>query len=353
MDYLYLIAGIILLTISGNYLVKAAVGIARFFKLSALVIGATVVSMGTSAPELIVSLDAALMGVSDISLGNVIGSNIANLALVLGLTALILPIPILRSGIRFDWTFMMFASALLWIVLARNGGIGFYEGLVFVILLVVYIIWSIQRGKTSSAQKESVLDEAVVGCPNSLKGLLSMLKSDSPLPLPLSIVLLVVSIAGLKYGAEFLVSGASNIARELGISERIIGLTVVAVGTSLPELATSLMAAIKKQMDISVGNLIGSNIFNILGILGVTALVTPIPLADPKIINDLIWMTAISGFLLFLLVPVAKKFDLVGFLGNFKTFLFSSKSAQNGIVNRWEGFIYLMIYILYVLLVFI
>ncbi len=354
MDYIYLAGGLILLTISGNYLVKAAVGIARYFRLSALVIGATVVSMGTSAPELLVSVDAALMGISDISLGNVIGSNIANLALVLGLTALILPIPILNSGIRFDWLFMMFASIFLWIFLSSKQEIGSIEGMIFIGLLLIYVIWSVKRGQKikSTSNPNEPSQETIIACPNSLQGLFMMLRSNNPLPVPLSIVLLVFSSAGLMLGADILVKGASNLAQQFGVSERIIGLTVVAIGTSLPELATSLVAAFKKEMDISVGNLIGSNIFNILGILGITAIITPIPIADPKIFNDLIWMILISAVLILFLVPAVKRFKPISYFKNFKTFFLSSERTQLAYISRYEGLAYLFIYIAYILMIF-
>ncbi len=351
--YLFLlISGFILLILSGNFLVKGAVSIARFYKISTLVIGATVVSMGTSAPELIVSVGAALKDKPDMSLGNVIGSNISNIALVLGITALILPIPVRKGSIRYDWLIMMFSSVLFLIFILSGEVISRIEGFIMVAGLSAYVVWSIFHSRKSGIKNnDNIAEHNSIGF--SFSDLKSLTKSgNDSVPLSLAIILVIVSSFGLVFGASFLVEGASGIARSLGVSERVIAVSVIALGTSIPELATSMMAAIKKEMDISIGNIIGSNIFNILGILGVTGIVTPIPLKDPGLVYDILWMLGISLILILLVIPFEKKFSISSRLNCFYNFL-RNNCIKGGIINRWEGVFLTLFYVVYIVLVFV
>ncbi|MRT94643.1 calcium/sodium antiporter [Ancylomarina sp. 16SWW S1-10-2] len=306
MDYLYLILGFVILLSSGDLLVKGGVALSSHFKISTLVVGVTVISFGTSAPELFVSLGAALSGSPDIAIGNVVGSNISNIALVLGFTAILLPLPIKSNSIKFDWPVMMGAS-LLFFIFAQNNLIETWEGITFLVLLTAYMIFTIMKshGNNNEEFKE----------PNY-----SIAKA---------LGLIVLASIGLYFGADLLVGAAKNIALGYGVSERVIGLTLVAFGTSVPELATSAIAALKKEMDISVGNIIGSNIFNIFGVLGVTSVVKNIAVSDNSLNFDLIWLLAIS-FLLFLLMLPLKRAKL----------------------HRWKGFFLILIYSAYVFFIF-
>ncbi len=308
MEYLFLILGFIVLLISGDLLVKSGVALSSHLKISTLVIGVTVVSLGTSAPELVVSIGAALKNHPDIATGNVIGSNISNIALVLGLTAIIIRIPVGKSSVSFDWPFMMFASLLFW-VFVLNGKLSFIEGFIFLTLLFIFIFWSVRKSRTE----------------------LSRLGHDfvkARYSLPVSLLLLIVSAVGLYFGATWLVDGAESIALRLGVTERVISVTVIAFGTSVPELATSVMAAVKKQLDISIGNIIGSNIFNILGILGVTSMIKTIPVSF-EMRFDIYWMIAVSILLLLFMLPYGK-----------------------AMLNRWKGVALLFVYIFYIFFVF-
>ena len=313
MPWFLIILGLVLLLVGGDILVRGAVGIARRFKVSPLIIGLTVVSFGTSAPELMVSLQAALNGNPDIAIGNVVGSNIANLALVLGLTVLIFPIALGRNTLRIDWPVMMVSTFLFWYFI-YDGSISFWDGFVFVSILLLYIVFlffNASKGKTNeSIEIESELSESR-GWMNSLTVLLSFI---------------AMGCLGLVYGADFLVDGASSIARKFGISDHVIGVTIVAFGTSVPELATSCIAAFKKQTDISVGNLIGSNIFNILAILGITSLVTPINLQDQTVLTrDIFWVLGIA----FIIFPL---------------------SAFGLRLQRWKGLLLFLAYVIFMII---
>lgn len=262
-------AGLALLFGGGEALVRGAVALATRLGLSPLVIGLTVVGFGTSMPELIVSLDAALRGAGDVALGNVIGSNIANILLILGLSALIWPISTRGLALRRDLSAMMVATVAVWGLLTL-GTLSLWSGAILVAALVVYVGLAVH----GSGNGEGVA-AATLGV------------------LP-ALVLIALALAALVLGARFLVDGASSIARGFGVSEAYIGLTVVAVGTSLPELATSLVAALRRQTAIAVGNVVGSNIFNLLGILGVTALIVPVPVAERFAVLDLPVLAGVS-----------------------------------------------------------
>lgn len=309
MEFLLLILGFIILIVGGNLLVKGGVELAGHFKISKLVVGITIISLGTSAPELFVSISAALKSSPDISFGNVIGSNIANIGLVLGLTALILPVPANRTVIVKDWPFMMIASILL-LICVQDLSLSYIEGLIFLIILILYIYWSLYR----SRKKTRLSDQTI--SPPKRKFIFSLF-------------ILIIAAFALFLGSELLINSARNIALDFGISERLIGLSLVAFGTSVPELATSIIAALKKQMDISVGNIIGSNIFNILAILGITSIIKSINISLSLVNFDIYAMLAIAVLLLLFLLPVKKS-----------------------IVKRHEGAFLLLFYIAYMYYIF-
>ena len=308
MDILYLLGGLAVLLVSGDFLVKGSVSLAKYLKVSKLVIAVTIVSLGTSAPELLVSLKAAISGHPDIAIGNVIGSNISNIALVLGLSSLIIVIPVAKNTVNFDWPVMMLAS-LLFYVFILNNSLERWEGFIFLLLLAGYITYSIMK---SRRQKQPEPE-----------------KEEKKYPLALALLFIALSSVGLVFGSEWLVDGAIGIAHYFDVSEHVISVSVIAVGTSIPELATSLIAAIKKQLDISVGNIIGSNIFNIFAILGTTSVVTDIPVNNMVKYNDIFWMLGIS-LMLFLLIVLFKR----------------------GKLNWLKGLILLAAYITYIYMVF-
>lgn len=301
-NVIFLILGFVVLFLSGKYLVTGSVQLARFFKIPPLIVGLTIVSAGTSAPEFLVSLKAALSGHPDISIGNVVGSNISNIALVLGLTALIYPITVSKNLIKFDWPVMMVLSIMLYI-LSLNGILNVWEGLLFAISIVAYTMYSIIKGK-KKARNEEIPEIEIVWY--------------------WALVIIAASCIGLVVGAEWLVSSASGLARNFGVDERIISVSIIAFGTSVPELSTSIIAALRKESDISIGNIIGSNIFNIAGILGISSLITPIPINQKIITSDMMWMLAIS-MLLFVLI-IGKKQQL----------------------TRWKGAVLILSYSLYI-----
>lgn len=286
---------------------RGAVGIAKKFRISALVVGMTVVSFGTSAPELVVSLMAAVGGSSDIAVGNIVGSNIANIALVLGFTALIFPIAVSRDSIRINWTAMMLAT-LLFYLLILNGWLSLWEGVLSVALLMGFIFWLVRRSRKEHAAEEKTAPGKKV-------------------PLARHITFVSAGCVALVFGADWLIDGAVTIAKTYHISERVIGITVAAFGTSLPELVTSCVAAFKKQADISIGNLIGSNLFNILAILGITSIVIPLEI-NPAILHfDVFWLLGISA----LILPL----------------MYFGRS-----ISRAKGALLVLVYVIYIFLLF-
>lgn len=309
MQYLFLLAGFIILLLSGEFLVRGGVALAKKIRVSTRVVGVTVVSFGTSAPELMVSIRAALTGHPAISIGNVVGSNISNIALVLGLVALILPVPVKRKSVRIDWPIMMLATILFYLFIL-NGRLQFLEGFVFVVFLMGFISWSIYNSR-----KETYLVRKRIEKPRY--------------PLPVAIVMVVLSSVGLMIGADWLVKGASGVARTFGVSEHAISVSVIALGTSIPELATSIIAAVRKQMDISIGNIIGSNIFNLWGILGITSLLRTVPVEDSVIHFDVFWLLGISLLLFFFILPF-----------------------KGGRITWYKGVIFIVVYTIYIYLVF-
>lgn len=289
MEVFLLLAGLAVLILGGEVLVRGAVGLSAAMKISPLVIGMTVVSFGTSAPELLVSLQSALDGNPGIAIGNVVGSNIANLALVLGITVLIFPIVAEQQTKRIDYPMMMVASVLFG-VFALNNMIDRWEGVIFLVVLIAFTVFLI---RSSRKKEKSKLEEAIGGeRPDA---------SEVKDSLWLSVGLLLVGLVALYFGSEWFVGGASDLASKFGLSDSVIGVTVVAFGTSAPELVASIMAAVKKQSDISVGNLIGSNIFNVFAVLGVTSVVKPVGVDQSVMSFDLIWMLGIAAFMVVVL----------------------------------------------------
>jgi len=292
----YIIIGLLLLILGGEMLVKSSVGLSFKMNLSKLIIGMTVVSFATSAPELIVSLKAALNNHPAIALGNVIGSNIANIALVLGLTAIIAPLAVTKDFYKMNWPMLAFVSILLYIFLRNDLLLSRIEGGILFVSLIGFIYVMISNYKK---QKNKIDDDEV---------------DDSLAKVGYGKILTWLAIGGfaLWLGSEWLVKGAVDIANQYGVSERVISVSMIALGTSIPELAASIIAALKKEKAISLGNLIGSNIFNIASVLGLTAMIKPIPVLaeDLKLLDfDIFWMLAISiGLLPLVLLP--KKMEI-------------------------------------------
>lgn len=274
----FIIFGLGFLIAGGDELVDGAVGIAKKAKLSPMIIGLTIVAFGTSAPELLVSIQAAMGGNPGIALGNVIGSNVANIALILGITALIQPIPVAGRTIKIDAPFLVFATIALTTISFLFGALTRLEGIIGLLMLFIFVGYQIVLTKRETT-KQSADDESETG---------------SISPLWKSVVALVLGISFLKLGAELLVNGAVSIASSLGVDDRIIGLTIVAIGTSLPELFASVIAARKGSVDMAVGNVVGSNLFNIMCVLCASCAITPIAAIPAGFTTDCIWMLALT-----------------------------------------------------------
>ncbi len=300
LNSIYIFLGLTLLVVGGEYLVRSSVALSFKLNLSKMVIGLTVVSFATSAPELLVSINAALDGFSDLSLGNVIGSNIANIGLVLGITAIIATLDIDKDFLRFNWPVMMLLSIGLYFIIKSGGEISRIEGFGLLSALIVYLWVLIKRAKKSTKTETITeeVDDKLAGVSNAR-------------------IFIWLFIGGLALwgGSELLVKGAVDIATIMGVSERVIAVTMVAVGTSVPELAASIIAALKKEKAISLGNLIGSNIFNIASVLGITAIIQPIAMKSEQILtNDIFWMLGFA-FSLIVLTFIPKTYRLSRYKG--------------------------------------
>lgn len=306
-----LIAGFILLIYSGKYLVRAGVSIAERLHLPELLIGLTIVALGTSAPELLVSVNAVITGHPDIAVYNVIGSNISNIALVLAIAALVLPVTVQPASISFNWTAMMGAS-LLFYLLILDSKLTLPEGILFILLISAFIYISFRRSRGQRAEAKAAAGLIHTGW-----------------SVPLSLGVVVLSSAGLAFGAELLVENAAGIARGFGISERMISVSLVAVGTSVPEMATSVIASLKKEHGISIGNILGSNIFNIFFVLGISSMVHPVAINPAVLHFDIFWMLGIS-LMLFVVLFIGKRW----------------------LLTRPKAFLLLAAYILYLYFVF-
>jgi cation:H+ antiporter len=303
MEYLLLLLGLTLLIFSGRILINNAVAIARRFHLSPFVIGMTVVAIGTSAPELLVSLSGVLKGHSDVAVYNIIGSNISNILLVLAIAAMILPIPVIRNTLQLEWP-VMIAFSIIVSVFILDLRLSFFEGMILLILLLGFITFSLNRSRKDNADdlKENARTRS----------------------LRLALFLVLVSSAGLALGANLLVENAVILARKFHISDRIISVSLIAVGTSIPELATSAIAAFRKETDISIGNIIGSNIFNIGFVLGITGMIKPLDVNPLVLSFDIYWFLG-AGIFLVIMIMTPRKMEL----------------------QRWKGLTMLSVYLIY------
>ena len=300
-----LILGLSLLIAGSNYLLKSAVDLSIKLNLSKVVIGLTVVSFATSAPELLISISSALKGSSDIAISNVLGSNIANLGLVLGTALCFTSIKIPKSNIKYDWTFMMFVSILFYFFL-KDFVINRIEGLILFVTLIIFLFFIVK------IRKDEHMDDVVENEKVSNFKIL---------------LLLIFSSLLLYFGSELFVKSSIYFANYFGVSERVIGLTLVAIGTSLPELVTTLVAIYKSELDISIGNIIGSNIFNILAVIGITSLITDLNILSESILSFDIYVMIFFSFIL-----------LIFYL-----------SSKNRFLNIYHGLVYLLLFITYYL----
>lgn len=279
MDVVLMLLGFVLLVVGGDFLVRASVALSLKFNISKMVIGLTVVSFATSLPELLVSLNAALSGSPSIAINNVVGSNVANIGLVLGITALIGAIRVNITFYKFNWPVLMLFSLLLYYFLSNDNQLTALEGAFLFIALILFVIIVLRT--TNPKEKDDSTDAL---------SLVSSFKITS---------WLLIGGTSLYFGSDWLVKGAVVIAKEIGVSEAVISVSIIAFGTSIPELAASVMAVVRNEKSISLGNLIGSNIFNIGSVLGLTAMIKTIVIDDPLIVSrDLIWMLIFAVILL-------------------------------------------------------
>jgi|TARA_X000000950_G_scaffold247748_1_gene306278 cation:H+ antiporter len=280
LDFLGILFGIILLSHGGDILTKSSIDLSLKFSVPKIIIGMTVVSFATSAPELIVSLNATLIGFSNFAIGNVIGSNIANIGLVLGIIIIIYPITLQQRFYSSDFPILMLSTFLFYILLITGSKISRAEGIILLVSISLILIYLFLY------QKKSISEFSDVG-------------DTSKISIPKSIFYVLFSGLLLWLGSETLIKSAISVANKYEISQRVISVTMVAIGTSIPELAASVVASIKKQNDLSIGNLIGSNIFNLLVVIGITSTVLPIEQIDSKIIfNDMLWVILFSAIIL-------------------------------------------------------
>jgi len=309
---LLILVGFLLLIKGADILVDGSSAIAKKLRISEIVIGLTIVSIGTSMPELFVSTSSALKGSSDISIGNVIGSNICNLLLILGLSSIINPVKFHKETKMIENPMSIIISLIFLVICNINQDVNRIEGIILLILFVAFLIYTVIMGKKS--QKEEILEIS--------------LEESKKINIVKNLVLIILGIIGLKVGGDLVVNNAKLIATALNISEKIIGLTIVAIGTSLPELVTSVTAAIKGESDIAIGNIIGSNIFNMLLIIGVSAIITPITY---NISYNFDMIVLFIAMILMCIFPFIKPKD---------------------VMSRGNGIIYILLYICYMLILF-
>jgi cation:H+ antiporter len=296
MSIVWIILGLLLLVVGGEFLVRSSVALSFKLSISKMVIGMTVVSFATSAPELLVSLNAALTGSPAIALNNIIGSNIANIGLVLGITAVVSSISVDASFYKFNWPVMMLFSIALYYFLWNDNQLTGIEGGVLFVGLIIFLVVLIR-----SAKKDTVVEDV-----DDSLAVVSNFKI---------VLWLLIGAAALYFGSVWLVDGAKDLAFRLGVSDAVIAATVIAIGTSVPELAASVIAAVKKEKALSLGNLIGSNIFNIASVLGLTSMIKTIPVTDTSILDkDIFWMLAFSAVLIPLII-IPKKFQISRYKG--------------------------------------
>lgn len=322
MTYILLILGFLLLIKGANYLVEGASALAKRLKVSDLVIGLTIVAFGTSTPELVVNIIASLKGNTDIAIGNILGSNIANIFFILGISAIICPLIISKNTVWKEIPLSLLATVVLGVLSndtfingAPNSILNRSEGIIFIFFFIIFLYYIFGIAKDGIKESIEKKEEAV--------------KEHS---LSILAIYIVGGLFGLVLGGKWIVDSAVTIATHLGVSEALIGLTVVAIGTSLPELATSAIAAYKKNADIAIGNIVGSNIFNIFWILGISAIIKPLPF-DPARNLDVL-MTIFASLLLFIFAFTQKKRSLV---------------FKQNVLERWEGILFVAIYISYII----
>ncbi|MDG2063335.1 MAG: calcium/sodium antiporter [Flavobacteriaceae bacterium] len=307
MDFIAICIGLVLLIKGGELLFDGSIAFSLKMDIPKFIVGMTVVSIATSAPEFIVSIQAALMNYPDLALGNVIGSNLANIALVLGIIIIITPIKVDKLFYKIDWPVMMVVTLIFVFLVSKDNSLGKMDGIILLILLIIYFIFLFffQRNR---------IDDSEV---NSFTSDFSFSKIFS---------LMLFGAFFLWLGSEVLIKGSVNLASQIGISERIISVSIIAFGTSIPELSTSIIAIINKEKGISIGNLIGSNIIDMLGVIGITVIIAPITNLDQGFVNnDLIWMISVA----FLLLPL----------------LFLNKKLEFG---RIEGIILIIVYLVFI-----
>ena len=305
MTLVWMFLGFLLLVLGGEFIVRASIAISLKFNISKVVIGMTVVAFATSLPELLVSLKAAVNGSSSIAINNVIGSNIANIGLVLGLTAIIGNIPVSKSFYKLDWPVMILFSLLLYWFLYNDNLLSSVEGLVLCSLLIIFLFFVIKYNVNDSNTEEIIDDN---------------LNNTSEFKI---LIWVIFASFSLYYGAELLVYSAVDLASSIGVSEAAISVTVIAIGTSIPELATSVIAIAKNEKGISIGNLIGSNIFNIGSVLGLTSIIKPILITDSNILDrDIIWML-VFALLVLVISLIPKKNNITNLKGFLLVFLYS------------------------------
>ena len=303
MNLVLIFLGFFLLVIGGEFIVRASVALSLRFNISKFVIGMTVVSFATSLPELLVSINAALNNSPSIAINNVVGSNIANIGLVLALIALLSNISVNEKSFRRDWSWMFFLSIMLCLFIITDNELNGFEGFLLIAILVIFV-YKVLKNSDSIELLNDVDDK---------------LKLTSNFKI---LIWLFISSLTLYFGAEFLVDGAVKFANQINISEAVISVSIVAIGTSIPELAASLVAIAKNEKSISVGNLIGSNIFNIGSVLGITAIIKDIPIAEEIIQRDILWMMAFTVLIMVLSVlpeknKISKYKGLVMLVGYF------------------------------------
>ena len=307
MDFFAIILGLFFLIKGGEYLFDGSLAISIKLKIPKFIIGMTIVSFATSAPELVVSVKSALMGYPDLALGNIVGSNIANIAFVMGIVVILSPIKIDKVFYKFDWPIMMLITLLFYYLLKTGNFLSLEEGIIMIAVLIFYLFVIL------FFQKSRLVDEEIL---------------DNRVNKKYIKIFYLVVLGGflLWLGSEVLIKGAISLASKLGVSERIISVSIIAFGTSIPELSTSIIAIINKEEKISIGNLIGSNIFDMLGVIGITAVLSPIYIMDEKLItSDLVWMLSIA----ILLLPL----------------VFYPNKMKFG---RYEGMVLILFYILYI-----
>ena len=304
MEIVWLLISLVILYYGAEGLVLGASSLAKRFRISALVIGLTIVSIGTSMPELIVSIKAAMNGQSALSIGNVLGSNLFNIGIILGLSAIIYPLAVKRQLLKFDVPVMILTS-VLFLILFLDSTISFIEAILMVVLFISYTLYLLLTSKKNQNKQADSADDDI-----------KLTKHWA-----LDVFFMVVGLIALVYGSDLLVVNATIIAERLGMSEAMIGLTIVAAGTSMPELATSVVAAIKKRSDIAIGNIVGSNIFNILLILGVAGIIQPISTPDISYNDSL--SVVVLGIILWLFMKLGAS------------------------IRRWQGAVFVLLYVIY------